>query len=428
VNEVQFYWLALLLILVLDLLIAAIRASLLNASQARLLSLENQEDKAVRRTVDLLNATPRLRASLTFALAMLRVLWVSLVFLVTTTDSPSLEAMQVVSTLLLAALALWVVEFIAEWFVLRDPETWALQLTPPAKLLVTIFSPILFIPLAIFRSEDIMLERSAVVTEDELKTLVEASQREGVLEQDEQEMIFSIFRFTDTLAREVMIPRIDVLALDIGTPLSAAVDALLESGFSRVPVFEGTIDNILGFLYGKDILRVWREGDLSAALSDLLRSAYFTPETKKVADLLEEMQDQRIHIAIVVDEYGGTAGLVTLEDIVEEIIGEVRDEYDQAEEILYQKVGEEEYVFHGRIDLDDFNIFMGSELPNDEADTLGGYIYSQIGRVPRGGESLLVDDVRLIVEQVIGRRIRRVRAQRGAQLLEIDEDKENDNG
>jgi CBS domain containing-hemolysin-like protein len=243
-------------------------------------------------------------------------------------------------------------------------------------------------------------------------TLVDAGQEEGVLEQGERKMIVSIFRLGDTLAREIMVPRIDLQALDANTPLPQAVDALLDSGYSRVPVYQDTVDNILGLLYSKDLLRIWREGNQLGSLIDLLRPAYFVPEAKKVDELLAEMQNQRIHLAIVVDEYGGVAGLVTLEDIVEEIVGEIHDEYDKAEEMLFQMVNESEYVFLGRIDLDDFNEIMESALPNDEADTLAGFIYSRIGRVPVGGENVQVDDLQLTVEHVSGRRIRKVRAQR----------------
>jgi CBS domain containing-hemolysin-like protein len=253
-------------------------------------------------------------------------------------------------------------------------------------------------------------ETAGIVTEDELKNLVDAGQEEGVFELGERRMIHSIFQLGDTLAREIMVPRIDMMALDVRTAPSQAVDALLQSGHSRVPVFEDTVDNTLGLLYAKDLLRLWREGGQPASLQELLRPAYFVPEAKKVDELLEEMQARRIHMAIVVDEYGGVAGLLTLEDIVEEIIGEVRDEYDQAEEAPYQEVMEGGYLFLGRIDLDDFNEVMGSNLPKDEADTLAGYIYGRLGRVPAVGENVRDGELLLTVEQVSSRRIRKVRA------------------
>jgi putative hemolysin len=162
-------------------------------------------------------------------------------------------------------------------------------------------------------------------------------------------------------------------------------------------------------LYAKDLLSVWREGNKIESLRELLRPAYFVPEAKKVDELLTELQGQRVHMAIVVDEYGGVAGVVTLEDIVEEILGEIQDEYDDAEESPYEELSANEFIFLGRVDLDDFNEIVEADLPKDDADTLGGYIYSRLGRVPTAGESVQVDNMQLTVEQVIGRRIRKVR-------------------
>jgi CBS domain containing-hemolysin-like protein len=271
-------------------------------------------------------------------------------------------------------------------------------------------APLLALPYSLINSNE--PNQEGTVTETELISMVEAGQEEGVLEQEEQKMIVSIFRLGDTLVREIMVPRIDVLALDVNTPIEEAMDALKRSGHSRVPVFKDSVDNILGLLYAKDLLGIWREGRREVFLSDHLRQAYFVPEAKKVDQLLAELQAKRIHMAIVVDEYGGVAGIVTLEDIVEEIVGEIRDEYDQAEELLFQAVSEDEYIFQGRIDLDDFNDIMGTELPNSEADTLSGLIYSRIGRVPTAGDNVLIKGLQLTVEQVSGQRIRKVRALR----------------
>ena len=260
-----------------------------------------------------------------------------------------------------------------------------------------------------------------MVTEDALRTLVDVGQKDGILEQEERKMIHSIFQLDDTLAREIMVPRIDVHALEIGAPLSVAVDTLLNSGYSRVPVYEENIDHILGLLYAKDLLQVWREGNGQKDLRrDLLREPYFVPEAKKLDELLAEMQQKRTHMAIVVDEYGGVAGVVTLEDIIEEIFGEIQDEYDE-EELPYRRLENGDYVFQGRIDLDDFNEIMDCDLPNDEADTLGGYIYTRLGQIPIAGESLTQDDLTLTVELVSKRRIRKVRAQRIWSTEQINE-------
>ncbi|MDX1435501.1 MAG: hemolysin family protein [Anaerolineales bacterium] len=403
---------AILVLWPLDIITVAARTGLVLASRPRLNAAQSEGDDRTTHLLELLDRQTAARQSLHLTVVILRVLLAGAYLLALSAALPELG---VAATLLLMAaggLLLWLSEFITEQRVSLHPERWALRFSFYIRLLTSILSPVIRLASAAIGESEERSEVANAVTEDELKTLVDASQREGVLEQDEREMIFSIFRFGDTLAREIMIPRIDVLALSDTTPIGEAIDTLLASGFSRVPVFVGTIDNIRGLLYVKDLLRALHEGNQDKKLEEILREAYFIPETKKVNELLEELQNQRIHMAIVVDEYGGMAGVVTLEDIVEEIIGEIQDEYDQSEELLYHRVDETEYIFHGRIDLDDFNVFMHSELPGDDADTLGGYIYSQMGRVPRSGESLQTEDLKLTVEQVSGRRIRRVRAQR----------------
>jgi len=390
----------------------------MNATSLVRLHLQRDEGiSQIQQTTDLLEDNARLQASLNLVQAILRFLvaglavWIFVPWGVR--PDPFLPALV---TLFLGGLIVYFGEWSAENAVTREPETWAVRLTPFARALMILSTPLIRPLFKIARKSE--QEPESSVTENELISLVEAGQQEGVLEQEEQKMIVSIFRLGDTLAREIMVPRIDILALDVNTPIDQAIDALLKSGHSRVPVYKDTVDNVLGLLYAKDLLRVWREGNHLESLSTLLRPAYFVPETKKADELLAELQAKRIHMAIVVDEYGGVAGLVTLEDIVEEIVGEIQDEYDQSEEMLFQAVDENEYLFQGRIDLDDFNEIMGTELSNTEADTLSGLIYSRIGRVPTVGDSVEIDDLKLTVEQVSGQRIRKVRAQR---LLENTE-------
>ena len=186
----------------------------------------------------------------------------------------------------------------------------------------------------------------------------------------------------------------------------------MKHGYSRIPIFEGAVDNILGVLYAKDLLTIWREGNPRRSLRELLRPAYFVPETNKVDDLLGELQAQRIHMAIVVDEHGGMAGVVTLEDLVEELIGEVQDEYDANEEEPFRQISEGNYLVHGRMDLDDINRELGTEIDSGEADTLAGFIYGQLGRVPDPGEKLDIDGLQLEVMDVVERQIRKVRLTR----------------
>lgn len=305
-------------------------------------------------------------------------------------------------------------ELLPETWVLRDTEGWAIRLAPVIAVLQWVLWPL--VALSVRASNAIIRPLAGqpvpFVTEEEIKTMVDAGEEGGVIEEEEKQMILSIFELGDTLVREVMVPRIDVLAIDVNSSLEDVVRVLLESGHSRAPVFQGTIDNVVGLIYAKDLLRAWGNGSSDEALRSLLRPAYFVPEAKKAADLLTELQSQRVHMAVVVDEYGGTAGLVTIEDILEEIVGEIRDEYDVNEATPFERISDDEFLFDGGIDLDDVNNLLGADLPKEAGETLGGFIYGQLGKVPSMGERLQLGGLEFGVEQVIGRRIRKVRVRR----------------
>lgn len=249
------------------------------------------------------------------------------------------------------------------------------------------------------------------ITEEEIKTIVDAGEEGGVIEEEEKEMIYSIFEFGDTLAREVMVPRVDMVSVGVDSSMMEALDIILDAGHSRLPVYDGNIDNIVGLLYAKDLLLKLRNGENDVPLREMLREVYYVPETKPVDDLLQELQKRKVHIAIVVDEYGGTAGLVTIEDILEEIVGEIQDEYD-AEETIMERISENEIIFNARIDLDDLNRIMDLDLPTEDNDTLGGLIYSQLGHVPQVGDRVEFESARITVMSVEGRRIERVKVVR----------------
>lgn len=264
-----------------------------------------------------------------------------------------------------------------------------------------------------------VLLRRPLVTEDEIKTLVSAGEQSGLIEEDERDMIYSIFRLGDTLTREVMVPRIDIVALDVATPWEEALDLIVRSGHSRIPVYENTIDNIVGMLYIKDILFQVVLGQHLPNLRQVLRPAYFIPESKRLDTLLREMQQNKVQLAIVVDEYGGVAGVISLEDIVEEIVGEIQDEYDREEpEVVVEQDG---YLFDARIPLDDVQELLAIPLPLEEADSLGGFIYNQLGHIPAVGERLVYEAVTFEVVEVTGRRIRKVRV-----LLPMDAEDEKE--
>jgi putative hemolysin len=254
------------------------------------------------------------------------------------------------------------------------------------------------------------LDESVYLTDEGLRLLIDVGEEEPILDSEKQ-MIASILDMDETVAREVMVPRIDVVALDVETSLRDALDVVIEAGHSRVPVYEDNVDQIVGFLYAKDLLQCFQENRDDIPISTLLRPVFFVPETKKVNMLLREMQKRRVHVAMVVDEYGGTAGLVTIEDIIEEIVGEIQDEYDEEEDIFVQSIEGGGYQLNARYDLYSLSKLLDMDMSEEDADTLGGLIYSVLGHVPDQGEPVEVSGWRFTVLSLQGRRIEQVRAE-----------------
>jgi putative hemolysin len=246
------------------------------------------------------------------------------------------------------------------------------------------------------------------VTAEELRTIVAISGQRGTLEEDERDMIDSVMEFGETVVRELMVPRVDMHCLEDTTTVGKAVGAVKEAGFSRLPVYDGDIDHIVGILYAKDLLKLDPETDRERSIRDVARAPTFTPESKSAGELLKELQHRRIHIAIVVDEYGGTAGLVTLEDLIEEIVGEILDEYDE-EEPLLQVINKTTLLADGMVRLDELAEEVGVGLEGDGVETLGGYLMDAFGRIPSEGEKLERDGLEFTVEDVEEQRITGVR-------------------
>ena len=412
-------FLVIVVLLILDLMIAATRVSLSNARTLKLVVLREEKGANAERAIKLHESSrlvPVLRLSQTvmrFGIAIGGYAYLQ----AWTLNAPYAWVLQILGLLVLATLML-LVEFTVEANALATPEEWALRLSSFGQFLVVVFTPFVLLPLLLLDPQNLTRSTMAQMTEDELKSWVETDEESGSLEAEERRMIYEISQFGETMAREIMVPRIDVLALDEkATTLNSALQAFLDSGYSRLPIYAESIDNILGLLYAKDLLPTLQSGT-AFDLRALLRDPYFIPETKKADDLLAEMQAERFHMAIVVDEYGGVSGIVTLEDIIEEIIGEIQDEYDESEESPYEEISADEYIFRGLIDVDDFAEVTGVALPEGDADTLAGFIYEQLGRIPQGGESIRVNGLLLTIEQITGRRIRRVRATRAPEVTE----------
>lgn len=323
---------------------------------------------------------------------------------------------EIISTIFISIVALVFCEVTPKNAALQNAETWSRLVIPIISAVAWLLQPISWmltgISSALLGIFGIPLRRTGPsVTEGELLLLVNVGEEEGVLEKEERSMISSIFELSDTTVREIMVPRIDMVTLEAGATLAEAVDLITQGGQSRIPMYEGTIDNIIGVLYAKDLLREMRQQNADFNVRHLIRGAYFVPEAKKLDDLLHELQTQHVHMAIVFDEYGAVAGLVTIEDLVEEIIGDIQDEYDR-EEVTSEKVSATEYIVDAKMNLDDFNDLVGSSLESDEDyDSVAGFVLAKLDKIPNVGDTIVADGIVLTVMATRGRRITKIRAQ-----------------
>lgn len=296
-----------------------------------------------------------------------------------------------------------------------NPEKWGAQLYSFLRLMRIVLSPIVALVRAVSswlvnRLGIGPLFSPAVITEEQLIEIVAATEESGELMEDEKEMIHSVIEFTDTVAREVMTPRTDIDAVDVNaTPLDVA-KKIRETGHTRIPIYSGTIDRIVGIVHAKDLLQSTLEGN-GGSIRDIMREPYVIPESKDLHQLLSEFRSGRTQMAIVQDEFGGTAGLVTIEDLVEEIVGEIVDEYD-VEEAEIQELEEGVWLIDGRTHVDDVNDEVGSKFESEEFDTIGGYVFGLFGRQPDRGEQIDAGQWELEVADTDGRRVLKVRVKR----------------
>ncbi len=372
---------------------SAVDAALTAISRHRVHTLQNEQAPRARILVRLLNDPYRFKAAVLFLNTATLIAATSCTLFAT---RGMMFWWRVVALVVLLLAALILSEAIPKALATRNPTRTALLLSGPMALFAAVLRPIIgainfFVrPIVRAINGDATL-RAPLVTEEELRLLVNVGEEEGLIEPDEREMIEGIFSFGDTLVREVMIPRVDLVALESDDTLEHALDIAIKHGYSRIPVYTETMERLDGMLYVKDLLPLLREGRRDVPLLSVVRQAYFVPEAMKVSALLKDLQQRKMRIAMVVDEYGGTAGLVTLEDVLEEIVGEIHDEYD-AEQAALQRVNDTEVLADARVLLDDINDMTGLALASDESDRLGGLVYERLGRVPQVGDLVAIDE------------------------------------
>jgi CBS domain containing-hemolysin-like protein len=259
------------------------------------------------------------------------------------------------------------------------------------------------------------------VTEEEIQDMMNAGEEEGLINEEENEMIRSIFSLGDTVVREIMVPRTDMACAPVDATVREVLSSIIACGHSRIPVFDGTIDNVVGLVYAKDLLKYWGMEESAVVLKNILRPPYFIPETKNLEELLHEFKKKRVHIAIVIDEYGGTSGLVTIEDLLEQIVGDIQDEYDLEEEWLVEEA-DGSVVVDARLPIEELEAHFGIEIEREKFDTVGGLIFHLTGRIPAVAEEVENGTIRLKVLEADARKISKVRITRLAKKAEGTEE------
>jgi CBS domain containing-hemolysin-like protein len=407
---------------------ALARSALVNMRRARLVELEQQGVTSARALQNLTDNSSQLLATAeigsTFSLVLASSIaaiefvpsvaqWISQTEWAWVSHDLALGVAFVI-VLFFTVMVLFIFgRLIPEAVAVRKPEPIALATVRAMQLSSLLLSPVVRIAVVLSNLFSIPLggqrrDGASLVTEEELKTMVDAGEEEGLIEEEEKEMILSVLDFGDTVAREVMVPRIDIVAIEMNTDLNDAIDVVISAGHSRIPVYRESIDDIVGILYAKDLLKVLHTG-AKQPLEKLVREAYYTVESKRVNELLQELQNRHVHVCIVVDEYGGTAGMVTIEDILEEIVGEIQDEYDTEEPDFKALPNGEGYILEAGMPIDDVNELMHVNLPTDQSDSLGGFIYDQLGEVPSVGAHVYYAGLIFEVLAVSDRRILKVK-------------------
>ena len=287
-------------------------------------------------------------------------------------------------------------------------ESMALKFAKPIYLIMQVLTPVIFIVDKLSLGILLLLhidpnKKQEAITEEELRTIVEVSHEEGVIESDEKKMIYNVFDFGDSVARDIMVPRIDMTFIDVDSTFEEVLEIFREEKYTRYPVFEETTDNVIGIVNIKDLILL--ESDKAFCLRDHLREPLYTYEFKKTTELMMELRKTLNNIAIVLDEYGATAGLITMEDMLEEIVGEIRDEYDEDEEDLVKKLNATEFAVDAAMKLDDLNDQIGLSLESEDYDSIGGFVIGLLDHLPEEGEEVIYENLRLVVEKVERNRI-----------------------
>ena len=407
-DTYQFIVLAVLL--ALSTFFSSIETALMSVNRIRLRTLSDDGNRRAALALDILeNKTPKMLSAILIGNNIVNVYASSLA----TTLAYHLGGYMVsIATLALTVAILVFGEITPKNYATLNSEKLTLRYITVIHFLMTLMTPVIFVINLISRFFLYILhvDPDAVnkaMTEEELRTIVDVSHEDGVIESDEKEMIYNVFDLGDATAKDIMVPRVHVTFADVESTYDELIEIFREDKFTRLPVYKDSQNNIVGIINMKDLLLYDKNEEF--VIDRFLRKPHFTYETKSISDLLVEMKDSTFNIAIVLDEYGDMAGLITLEDILEEIVGEIHDEYDEKEDELVQKISDREYIIEGSMHLDDVNDHLNTELDSEDYDSLGGFIIEHLDRLPVAGDEVITEEgIRLIVEKLDKNRIEKV--------------------
>jgi putative hemolysin len=407
---------AVLLVVVAVLLVGAAvlalaETALVRTNRAKALALREQRRRGAGHLVDLVEKPQEFLNPILLLVLVCQLVAATLVGILAERFFGALGVL--VATVFEVAVIFVLAEALPKNWAVYNPERSALFAAPIVSGLVRLY-PVRLLSNGLIGLANLLVRhrpRESKVSESELLAMADVAMEEEVIEHQERELIHSIIEFGDTIVREVMVPRPDMRAVEADVVVSEALGVAMQAGYSRLPVHEGNLDDVVGVAYAKDLTAAERKGNGAKPVRGFVRPAYFVPETKRVSRLMREMQERKVHLAIVVDEYGGTAGLVTLEDLIEELVGEIVDEYD-VEEPPVQWLPDGQVSVSARLPVDELSELLDVELPEGDWDTVGGLLFNALGRVPIEGESVDVDGTHFVAERVQGNRIGRIRVMR----------------
>ncbi|MGQ9845657.1 MAG: hemolysin family protein [Caldisericia bacterium] len=399
-----------LILIILSYVFSATETSFIGSSDIKLKNMADNKNKRAEKLLKIKEKPENFISTIIIANNFVNILAASIATVISIQIFK--RGAYIYSSLIMTLIIVIFAELLPKTLSSYDPESYSLKLLPIYNFFSITLKPFSkfsnYLILGLIKIFGKSLKKDKKIEDEEFKTFLSMSSENGTIEQEEKELIESIIEFQDKQVYEVMVPRVDVVLLSTDTPLEKIIDTIISTGHSRIPIYEGNIDNILGILHVKDLVKLTCLKDFN--IKDYLHDPLFVPDTKKIGELFKEMRKKKTHMAIVLDEFGGFEGIVTMEDLLEEIVGEIQDEYD-LEEILYRKISEKEYIIDAKVSINDVEEILNIELPDKDYDTFGGFFLDLLGHIPNKGEKVFYNNICLTAVEVKGNRIMKIKVE-----------------